>query len=34
MIKSLVPDYDEKIHEKMKQDLENKFQENLKKLGK
>jgi len=34
MIKPLVPDYDEKIHEKMKQDLENKFQENLKKLGK
>ena len=33
MIKSLVPDYNEKIHEEMKQDLENKFQENLKKLG-
>jgi len=34
MIKPLAPDYNEKIHEEMKQDLENKFQENLKKLGK
>ena len=33
MIKSLVPDYNERIHAEMKQDLENKFQENLKKLG-
>jgi len=33
MIKFLIPNYDEKFHEEMKQDLENKFQENLKKLG-
>lgn len=33
LIKSLVPDYNERIHREMKQDLENKFQENLKKLG-
>jgi len=32
MIKSLIPDYNEKIHEEMKKDLEAKFQENLKKL--
>lgn len=34
MIKSLMPNYDDKFHEEMKQDLENKFQENYKKLGK
>jgi len=32
MIKSLVPDYNEKIHEEMKQDLENKFQKFLRDL--
>lgn len=32
MIKSLIPDYNEKFHQEMKQDLEAKFQENLKKI--
>ena len=34
LIKPLVPDYDDTTHQEMKQDLENKFEENLKKLGK
>jgi len=34
MIKALVPDYNEEFHEEMKKDLEIKFQENLKDLGK
>lgn len=34
MIKSLVPNYNERFHEEMKKDLENKFKENLKNLGK
>lgn len=34
MILSQVPNYNEKFHKEMKQDLENKFQQNLKKLGK
>ncbi len=33
MIKFLIPNYDEKFHHEMKQDLENKFQENLKNLA-
>lgn len=34
LIKPLMPDYNEKFHQEMKDDLENKFQENLKKLSK
>jgi len=34
MIKTLVPNYNEKLHQEMMEDLEKKFQENLKKLGK
>jgi thymidylate synthase ThyX len=33
MIKSLVPDYNEKFHQEMMRDLEKKFQENFKKLS-
>jgi len=33
MIRPLVPNYNEKIHQEMKEDLEDKFQENLKNLG-
>ena len=34
MIKSLIPNYDEKFHHEMKQDLEDKFQKYLRHLGK
>jgi hypothetical protein len=34
LIKGLVPNYNEKLHQEMKQDLEKKFQKNIKKLGK
>lgn len=34
LIKALVPDYNDKIHTEMKQNLEDKFQKNLIKLGK
>ncbi|MDD5552053.1 MAG: FAD-dependent thymidylate synthase [Candidatus Pacebacteria bacterium] len=34
MVKTLSPNYDEKFHEEMKRDLEDKFQKNLNNLGK